>query len=171
MLFNLRFKIITLIFIIIFLLFHGCSKEVGARSTAPDFTLPDLAGNKISLKQFRGNIILLDFWATWCPPCRISIPELVNIQERYRDRGVVILGISVDDPRMYNDNYLFAFKTHFKINYKILRVNSKVARDYFGEVKIALPTLFVINREGKIVDKHVGFVPGTVEKSLQKILE
>lgn len=171
MLFHLQFKITILTVIIILLLFHGCSKEVGAWSTAPDFALTDLAGNKISLKQFRGNIILLDFWATWCPPCRISIPELVNMQEKYRDRGVVILGISVDDPQMYDDNYLFAFKTHFKINYKILRGNGKVARDYFGAVKIALPTLFVIDREGKIVDKHVGFVPGIVEKSLQKILE
>ena len=168
---NLQLKVITLTALIFFLLFHGCSKEVGAWSTAPDFTLTDLAGNKISLKQFRGNIILLDFWATWCPPCRISIPELVNLQEKYRDRGVVILGISVDDPRMNNDNYLFAFKAKFKINYKILRVNSKVARDYFGALKIALPTMFVINREGKIVDKHVGFVPGAVERSLQKILE
>jgi peroxiredoxin len=166
--FPLRIFVITSI--ILLFLFHGCEKKVDAWQTAPEFSLKDLSGNMVSLKQYRGYIVLLDFWATWCPPCRQSIPELVDLQEKYRDKGVVILGISMDNPLQFSTRYLRAFKEKFKINYKILRVNRQVALDYFGTQNMAIPTMFVINREGKIVDKHVGFRPGAVEKSIKKLI-
>jgi len=170
MAFNSRSSICVLLFLTTFLLFHGCSKESNAWQTAPDFTLADLSDQTVSLKDYRGNIVLLDFWTTWCPPCRESIPELVDLQNRYRDQGVVILGISMDDPSQFNNRYLMAFKEKFRINYTILRANGQVARDYFGASNMAIPTLFVVNRKGKIVDKFVGFRPGDVERSLKKLL-
>ena len=124
----------------------------------------------VSLKQYAGDIVLLDFWATWCPPCRQSIPELVSLQKKYSDQGVIILGISLDNPQQITDDYLSAFKRKFEINYPILRADQAVYQDYFGTENVAIPTMFVINRDGKIVDKHVGFVPGAVEESIKKLL-
>ena len=76
----------------------------------------------------------------------------------------------MDDPQQFNNQYLKAFKETFRINYTILRADGQVALDYFGASNMAIPTLFVVNREGKIVDKFVGFMPGQVEKSLKKLL-
>ena len=157
--------------LILFLFLYGCEKEVEALQAAPDFTLKDLNGDNVSLKKYRGKIVLLDFWATWCPPCRLSIPELVELQKKYRGEGVVVLGISMDDPEMFPDKYILAFKEAFKMNYTILRADQKVAMDYFGTANMAIPTLFVINREGKLTDKIVGYAPGAVENSLKRVLE
>jgi len=170
MTFNSRSSIHVLILLIMFFLFHGCGKESDAWQTAPDFKLADLSDKRVSLQDYKGSIVLLDFWATWCPPCRESIPELVDLQKRYQNQGVVILGISMDDPQQFNNRYLMAFKEKFRINYTILRANGQVALDYFGASNMAIPTLFVVNREGKIVDKFVGFMPGQVEKSIKKLL-
>ncbi len=157
--------------LILFLLLQGCSKHgVAAKPSAPDFTLQDLAGNEVSLRQHKGQIVLLDFWATWCPPCRQSIPELVDIQEKYRDHGLVILGISTDDPRRTSVKTLLAFKNKYKINYSILRANHSVTTAYLGTGQMPIPTLFVIDREGRVVDGIVGYAPGAVERSVKKLL-
>ena len=171
MIFNLQKRIWILSSLVLLFFFCGCNKEVEALQAAPDFTLRDLNGDRVSLKEYRGQIVLLDFWATWCAPCRLSIPELVELQKKYRDQGVVVLGISMDDPEMFPDKYLLAFKEAFKMNYTILRADQKVAMDYFGMANMAIPTLFVINREGKLADKIVGYVPGAVENSVRKELE
>jgi peroxiredoxin len=164
---------ISCIFIclILCLLPQGCSKQgVDAKPSAPDFTLQDLAGSEVSLKQYKGKIVLLDFWATWCPPCRKSIPELVDVQEKYQDEGLIILGISTDDPRRTSDKTLLAFKSKYKINYDILRANHSVTAAYLGTGQMPIPTLFVIDREGKVVDRIMGYAPGAVERSLKKLL-
>ena len=170
MILSLQSRIWVFASLILFLFLYGCDKEVEALQTAPDFTLRSLNGDSVSLKKYRGKIVLLDFWATWCAPCRISIPELVELQKKYRDRGVAVLGISMDDPQMFSDKFILAFKEKFKMNYPILRADQKVAMDYFATASMAIPTLFVINREGKIVDKIVGYAPGAVERSLKKVL-
>ena len=149
----------------------GCNTNAGTLDKAPDFTLKDLDGNEVTLSQYKGNVVLLDFWATWCPPCQGSIPELVDLQDKYLKEGLVILGVSVDEPRQINNEYLSAFKKKFRINYTVLRVTKKVMRDYFGNRTISLPTLLIIDREGFILEKHTGFRPGVVEKSLKIIFE
>lgn len=170
MIFKLQLREYVFTFLILFLLFCACNEKVNTLQTAPDFTLRDLSGEKVSLKQYRKHIVLLDFWASWCLPCRVSIPELAGLQKKYTDQGVVVLGISMDDPQRTSDKYLLAFKEKFKINYRILRANSELAMDYFGTSNMSIPTLFVIDREGRIVDKIVGYRPGAVEKSLKKLL-
>jgi thiol-disulfide isomerase/thioredoxin len=160
-----------LIFLISCLLFQGCGQEEEYdKQSAPNFTLQDLSGKEVSLRQHKGQIVLLDFWATWCAPCRRSIPELVRIQEKYRDQGLVVLGISADDLRRTSVNTLLAFKKQFKMNYSILQADHNVKRAYFGTGQMPLPTLFVIDREGRVVDSIVGYAPGAVEKSLNKLL-
>ena len=164
-------RILSITSLALFLLFFGCNTNADTAQSAPDFTLNDLSGNQVSLSEHKGKPVLLDFWATWCPPCRKSIPELVDLQRRYGDQGLVILGISMDDPRQVNNKDLLAFKDYFKINYTILRASQDVVQDYFANGSISIPTMFVIDREGRIVDVHVGFRPGAVEDSIKKIIK
>lgn len=148
----------------------ACNHTENSFRPAPHFTLKDLEGRRVSLNEFDGKIVLLDFWATWCPPCRQSIPELIKLQDRYGDEGLVIVGVSLDDPARASDRALQDFIEKNRMNYPVLRGEEAVVRDYFGNEKIGIPTMFVINREGEIVDRHVGFVPGAVEESLAKVL-
>ena len=156
--------------VVTFILIIGCTSPSGSMEYAPDFSLESLTGELISLSQFKGKIVLVDFWATWCPPCRQSIPELVKLQEQYREDGLIILGLSLDDPQQANNEYLRAFVKHFKINYPILRADLNVVKAYNGTVQMAIPTLFVVARDGKIAAQHVGFSPGAVEQSIKKLL-
>jgi len=164
-------KLWLLFFISFFILYSGCQKEVAAGPMAPDFSLKDLSGKTVSLSSYRGRVVLLDFWATWCPPCRMSIPELVGLQEKYRDKGLAILGLSVDDPQRVSDKDLKEFKKMAKINYPILRVDQKILEDYFAKQRMAIPTMFIIDGEGKIIEKIPGFLPGALEKSLEPLLK
>ena len=168
---NHTIKSFLKVFLIVSLMFFGCNTNAGTVDKAPDFKLSDLEGNEVSLSQYKGKVVILDFWATWCPPCQGSIPELVNLQNKYLEEGLVILGISTDDPRQTNNEYLLSFKKKFRINYTILRVTKKMMRDYFGNRSMPLPTLLIVNREGFIVEKHTGFRPGVVEKSLETIFK
>lgn len=161
--------ILTVFGLSLLFLHLGCQKESSIGQPAPDFSLRDLSGRTVSLSEHRGSVTLLDFWATWCPPCRVSIREMARLQEKYRDKGLVILGISLDDPQI-PDKYLLAFRQMAKINYTILRYDPKVLRDYFGNESPAIPTLFLVDRQGKIRAKFVGFRPDAVEKSLVELL-
>jgi peroxiredoxin len=138
---------------------------------APDFTLEDISGKSLSLSDVKGKVVIVDFWATWCKPCLMSIPELVDLQTKYKAKGLVVVGISVDDEKDVSKGMLVAFKEEKRINYPILRANDKVYMDYFGRTKgFSIPTLFVIDREGKVRNRFVGFEPGVVEKSVQSLL-
>jgi len=137
---------------------------------APNFILEDISGKSLSLNDVKGKIVVVDFWATWCNPCLMSIPELVDLQEKYKSQGLVIVGINVEDDKLTKGE-LIAFKEKMRINYPILRANNKVYDDYFGRTSgFSIPTLFVIDREGKVKDRFVGFKPGLVEKSIQSLL-
>ncbi len=153
------------------LLTMGCGNGSGAGKPAPDFLLEDISGGKVSLKGLRGKVVIIDFWATWCPPCLMSIPELVGLQEKYRENGLTIVGISVDDPGQVSDRDLAAFMEKTRINYPVARVNGRVLRDYFSnDGNMAIPTMFLVDRQGMMVEKKVGFAPGSVEKSIKKLL-
>lgn len=167
---NSKSAIVAVALLAIIFFNSGCREEAGAGPAAPDFLLSDLSGKMISLDQFRGSVVILDFWATWCGPCRMSIPELVKLNAKHGDKGLVILGVSLDDPQRATDEQLRAFKEQTKINYRILRYNQKLVQDYFGTGRVSIPTMFVIDREGKISDKLVGFKAGVVEKSLNRLL-
>ncbi len=166
-----RSSLWLLLFICLFILYSGCQKEVAAGPMAPDFSLKDLSGKTVSLASYRGRVVLLDFWASWCPPCRMSIPELVGLQEKYRDKGLAVLGVSVDDPERTSNKDLQEFKKSAKINYPILRCDQKVLKDYFAGQRMAVPTMFIINEKGKIIEKIPGFLPGALEKSLEPLLK
>lgn len=149
----------------------GCQSKVDALQDAPDFSLKDVNGKDIALSQFKGRIVVLDFWATWCPPCRMSIPELVGLQKEFRDQGLVIIGVSLDDPAQASDLFLRAFMEKFDMNYRVLRYDMKIMKDYFGTETPAIPTLFVIDHEGKIRKKIVGYRHGALKKSIEALLQ
>jgi cytochrome c biogenesis protein CcmG, thiol:disulfide interchange protein DsbE len=164
-------KTVLLSILIGLAIFLGCETKAETKEVkAPDFTLKDLSGKDISLSQYKGSLVVLDFWATWCGPCRMSIPELVKLQEAYRDKGVVVIGISVDSADT-KDAYLTAFKEKYKINYPVLRVDEKTTLKYFGKSDFGIPSMFIINREGMIAEMHEGYSPGAVENSLKKLLK
>jgi thiol-disulfide isomerase/thioredoxin len=133
--------------------------------SAPDFNVKDLDGVELTLQKYKGKVVLLNFWATWCGPCRAEISGLIRIQEAYKDR-LQIIGMDVDD----NDaERLRAFVKEKGINYPVAMTPVPVRLAYGGIS--ALPTLFVINLEGKMVQKHVGlFDPALYEIEARALL-
>ena len=124
-----------------------------AKTTANlNFTLKDANGGDVKLADYKGKVVLLNFWATWCGPCKVEIPEFVEAYARYRDKGFVILGVlSEDDPSPQD---LKTFMTDFKMNYPVFREHQPLA-EANGEL-FALPTSFLIDRKGAICSKHMG---------------
>lgn len=132
--------------------------------TAPDFSLSTIDGSTLTLSDYKGKVVILDFWATWCPPCRKEIPGFIELYDEYKDKGLVIIGVSSEDI-----NKLKKFSGDNGINYPIAIGNREVAQAYGGIQYI--PTTFIIDKEGKIVGKHVGFVEKAVfEGEIKELL-
>jgi len=121
---------------------------------APDFQLTDLDGNNLRLTDLRGKAVLLNFWATWCPPCKIEMPWFVDLQKQYGPQGLQIVGVAMDEGNAHDAVAKFA--KEMGLNYTVLLGNDKVA-DQYGGVD-ALPTTFYIGRDGKIVTRVFGLV-------------
>ena len=155
--------------IVLLLFLCTCGNDTGSGPLAPDFLLKDMAGNKVTLKQYRGKVVLLDFWATWCPPCRAAVPDLVALQTKY-EKELVILGISMDSPVRVNDERLKRFGEKLKINYPIIRYDLHVVENYFGDKAPSLPTVYVIDRNGRVRDRLEGHDPKALTQSLKGLL-
>ena len=119
---------------------------------APSFTLQDLNGKPVSLSDFKGKVIVLDFWATWCPPCVIEIPHFIELYEQYKDQGFAMVGISLDREGI---SVVKSFVRKYQINYPILMTDGQVDRVYGGIT--AIPTTFVIDSAGNIRQKYIGY--------------
>ncbi len=122
----------------------------GQHRVAPDFTLPQLDGTSLQLSSLRGKVVLLDFWATWCDPCREEIPHFVDLQRKYGNQGLQIVGVSMDD----SIDPVRPFAQKFQINYPIVMGNAKIGELYGGV--LGLPIAFMIERDGRINQKHTG---------------
>lgn len=123
----------------------------GKSQAAPDWELKDLEGKSIKLSDVKGKVVLLNFWATWCPPCRKEIPALIALQSKYRDQGLVVIGISLDEG---GASTVKPFATRMKINYPVVIGDEKTAAAYGGIQ--AIPTTFYIDREGNVAGQHQG---------------
>jgi cytochrome c biogenesis protein CcmG/thiol:disulfide interchange protein DsbE len=134
----------------VFLLSH-CAKEGKSPSSAPDFTLKSLDNQEITLSKLKGKVVLLDFWATWCAPCRESIPHLIQLYNSYKDKGLEVIGMNLDKGSLET---IHRFEESMDIPYAITIATEEVARDYGVN---ALPTTFLIDRSGKIRQKLLGF--------------
>ena len=120
------------------------------RPVAPMFSATDINGRKLELADYQGKVILLNFWATWCGPCRVEIPAFIKLQERYRDQGFVIIGISEDE----SVEPVREFYREFGMNYPVAMGENRVS-ELFGGI-VGLPTTFLIGRDGRIYSKHMG---------------
>src|ERR1035437_3638668 len=132
---------------------HGAPKLVGdvRGVTAPAFDLATLDGRRVKLSDYRGKAVLLNFWATWCSPCKVEMPWFVDLQKKYGNAGLVILGVAMDDSEPPK---IAQFASEMGVNYPVLLGTDKVSEDY-GNVEF-LPTSFYINRDGKEGGKGKG---------------
>ncbi len=132
---------------------------------APDFSFKDLSGQTFELSRYRGKAVLLNFWATWCAPCRSEIPRFVDLQNKYGGQGLQIVGISLDDdPRLVS-----GFYQQLKMNYPVAIADAKLAEQYGGV--LGLPVSFLIGRDGRIYTKHVGDTDTSlIEREIRSLL-
>jgi peroxiredoxin len=128
-------------------------KAENERHAAPNFSLKDSNGKTVQLSDYKGKVVLLNFWATWCGPCKMEIPWFVDFERRYKDQGFSVIGISMDDDGW---NAVKPFVSEVGLNYRILLGNDTVAQMYGGVE--SLPTSFIIDRQGRIARTHVGLV-------------
>jgi peroxiredoxin len=126
-------------------------KPDNERHEAPDFSLKDSDGKVVHITDYKGKVVLLDFWATWCGPCKIEIPWFVDLQRKNKDRGFEVLGVSMDEEGWET---VKPFLADMGVNYRVVIGNDSTAQLYGGVD--AMPTTFLIDRSGKIAAVHVG---------------
>jgi peroxiredoxin len=128
---------------------------VNAKKANLDFTLKDMDGKDVKLTDYKSKVLLVNFWATWCGPCKVEIPTFVDLYSKYKSQGFEIVGILVDDPIAKAK----PFAQQYKMNYPVLNGNGRDdLEDTFGPLW-GLPTSFIIGRDGKMCRKHVGLPP------------
>jgi peroxiredoxin len=128
----------------------GCSPDAPPANLA--FTLKDMHGADVALASLKGQVVLMNFWATWCSPCRMEIPWFVELQNKYRDKGLRVVGVSVDD----TPEQMLPFAKQFKINYPLLVGQEREdVQNAFGPI-FAVPISVIIGRDGRVCVKHIG---------------
>lgn len=133
---------------------------------APDFTLPKFKGGQFTLSSLKGKVIILDFWATWCGPCRMEIPGFIKLYEKYKDSGLEIVGVALDRS---GERAVGPFAKQYGINYIIVFGGREITQKYGGIPGI--PTTFIIDRKGNIAGKHIGYAPKEAfEEVIKKLL-
>jgi peroxiredoxin len=137
------------------------------RHPAPEFALKDANGKTVRLEDYKGKVILLDFFATWCGPCKIEIPWFMEMERKNKDRGFAVLGVSMDDEGW---DIVKPFLAELGVNYRVVIGNDSTAQLYGGVD--ALPTTFLIDRNGKIASVHIGLASKKVfEDGIEQLLQ
>ncbi len=146
---------------------QGAACMADAKPANLNFTMPDLTGKDVPLSSFKGKVILLNFWATWCGPCKAEIPAFVELQDQYGKDGLVVVGYSVDDDAPKAQ----AFADQFKMNYPVLLgLGREDVQDAYGPIW-GIPASFIISRDGRVCQKHLGLAPKAVfEKEIKALL-
>jgi thiol-disulfide isomerase/thioredoxin len=173
----IHLALLAVIFLMVTTNFSGChsnpassgttgqvvkADDNGRKSAAPDVTFKDLDGKDVSLASLKGKVVVVNFWATWCDPCREEIPWLIEYQQKYADKGFTILGVAMDEEgkptvQPFVETTPFNVNGHpTTMNYPIVLGNDELA-DKFGGL-LGMPTSFVISRDGKIAKKYIGLV-------------
>lgn len=142
---------------------HARMPEIGA--AAPDFTLRSSTGKNLKLSEYRGQVVMINFWATWCAPCRQEMPHLNRLYEQYRKAGFMLLGVNIDD----NPRAAEAMAAHLKIRFPVLYDTGKqVSKRYDVD---AMPSTVIVDRDGKVQYIHRGYRSGTEQIYETKVRE
>ena len=160
-------KLIFLSFILSIIIWLGCGKTSEKKDPKPDFdfTLPDLNGKIMSLEDFKGKVFIINFWATWCPACEEETPKLNELQEKYKNEGLVVIGIALDKDSL---NLVEPFVRKKGIRYPILKGNEQVLRDL--KDFSGMPTTLIVDPKGNIKKKYDGsFDKDDLEKNLKEL--
>ncbi len=144
----------------------GCTNGSGrSTASAADFKLQDLDGKTFKLSDFQGKPVLLDFWATWCPPCREAIPGIEKLYKKYSDKGLVVLSVSLDEGDWPS---VKAFAAGAGITYPVLKGTDEITSEF--QVR-TIPMVVIINKEGKVVKRYLGFGDDDeLEKDVKAVL-
>ena len=147
-------KTVSFIILVCFVvLLPACQGKADDESHAPEFTLLNLSGDTVNLSDYRGKVVLINFFATYCPPCRMEMPDFVELQKKYGKKGFTVIAISVDNEP---EKMLPPFIERLGLNFPVLLATTKVLKDY-GNI-YALPVTFVLDRDHKIAKKITGMV-------------
>ena len=151
--------------VLVMALLLGCTARNETSAAATDFKLQDLNGKTVKLSDFKGKAVLVDFWATWCPPCREAIPGIEKLHKKYSGKGLVVLGISLDEGDW---DSVKAFATEHGITYPVLKGTEEVASQF--QVR-TIPMLVIINKESKVVKRYLGVGDDNeLEKDIKTVL-
>ena len=161
-----------LIAVVVIVSISSCTSKKPAEGDVSEYTYTNLVNGKdISLEDMKGYILIINYWATWCPACRDEVPGLIELYKEYKDKKFAVIGISVDKG---GQAVVKEFIKEFGINYPVI-MNTKYLQDYYekaiGRSIRGIPTSIVINREGEVVSVHVGFRSKDVfEQEIKKLL-
>ena len=142
-------------------------KPASQRKSAPEFNLKDADGKSARLSDYRGKVVLLNFWATWCGPCKVEIPWFIEFERKHKDQGFAVVGISMDEDGWQS---VKPFISEAGINYRVLMGDEAISGLYGGVD--SLPTTFILDRDGRIAATHLGLVSkGTYEHDLAELFD
>ena len=147
----------------------GCTAapQQGPRQPAPDFNLKTLDGKSLQLSALKGKVVLLDFWATWCPPCRQEIPHFKELYTQYHSKGLEVIGVALDEG---GEKDVAPFAQQNQINYPLSATGSQELAQAYGGIR-GIPTTFLIDKQGRIAQKYIGYQDKEVfEKEIQALL-
>jgi len=162
------------IFVFFMMTAWGCQRNADQKKInenkfpkAAEFVLQSVKGDTVRLSDFRGKVLILDIWDTWCPPCRMEIPDFVQLNNQYKEEGFSIIGIALGQE---GKEKVQSFIQEYHIPYPVALANKQVLKDY-GPIS-GIPTTFVINKKGEIVKTYIGFKPKeTFENDIKFLLK